>query len=235
MTFGETEFCQGPCPGGWTYHNRRCFQYVSEEANWLDAETHCLDIGGNLASEGSEDDHAFLKELQTHNGDSAKPFWIGLSDVHKEGTWLWSDGNSAVSPDDFTKWNSGEPNNVNNEDCVHSNFGDIDHLLPSILGQAPSAESLVVHVWSSDIRLAQSEKLKADFKSLIYTLSQSGRKPVISGPLPSSSRHGCMRFTRLRQLHVWLKSYCKIMSITFVDNLNLTSKTRWNPPKLGRL
>ncbi|KAJ8337078.1 hypothetical protein SKAU_G00382980 [Synaphobranchus kaupii] len=119
MTFAETEFCQGPCPAGWTYHNRRCFQYVSEAASWLDAEIHCLHHGGNLASEGSEDDHAFLKELQSHNGDSAKPFWIGLSDVHKEGTWLWSDGNHV----DFTKWNSGEPNNVNDEDCVHSNYG----------------------------------------------------------------------------------------------------------------
>ncbi|XP_061111969.1 lactose-binding lectin l-2-like [Conger conger] len=80
---------------------------------------HCVSLGGNLASEHSQDDHQFLKKLNEND----KPFWIGLADVHKEGTWLWSDGTSASSEGDFLKWNPGEPNNAGQENCVHSNYG----------------------------------------------------------------------------------------------------------------
>jgi len=34
--------------------------------------------------------------------------WIGLNDVANEGAFVWSDG----SPVDYTRWRSGEPNNV---------------------------------------------------------------------------------------------------------------------------
>ncbi|KAJ8267982.1 hypothetical protein COCON_G00131540 [Conger conger] len=117
----ETDLCQGPCYSGWIYKNGRCFQHIADEKRWLDAELHCVSLGGNLASEHSEDDHVFLKQL---NGDD-KPFWIGLSDTHKEGTWLWSDGTSANFKEGlaFSSWNSGEPNNQGEEGCVHSNFG----------------------------------------------------------------------------------------------------------------
>merc|ERR1712066_542823 len=40
--------------------------------------------------------------------------WIGGSDRETEGTWTWSDGTPWENP----LWASGEPNNLNNEDCV---------------------------------------------------------------------------------------------------------------------
>ncbi|XP_061109458.1 lactose-binding lectin l-2-like [Conger conger] len=115
----EIGLCQGPCPDGWTYHNHRCFQHIPDKKTWLEAELHCVSLGGNLASERSQDDHQFLKKLNEND----KPFWIGLADVHKEGTWLWSDGTCASSEGDFLKWNPGEPNKAGQENCVHSNYG----------------------------------------------------------------------------------------------------------------
>ncbi|KAJ8337036.1 hypothetical protein SKAU_G00382560 [Synaphobranchus kaupii] len=112
----------GPCPKEWEKHKGYCYQYVSQARSWIDAELHCLSLGGNLASQHSQEDHFFLLVLQMYSGAKG-PFWIGLSDVHKEGAWLWSDGSRV----DFTVWNFGEPNSSGgNEDCVHSNFGDGD-------------------------------------------------------------------------------------------------------------
>ncbi|XP_064202681.1 lactose-binding lectin l-2-like isoform X1 [Anguilla rostrata] len=115
--------CQGACPKGWAKHNNRCFLHVAEKKTWIVAELNCLHLGGNLASEHSEDDHQFLKELHKGLDSSDSPFWIGLSAVHEEKTWLWSDGTRA-SGKDYTRWNPAEPNNFGGkEDCVHSNYG----------------------------------------------------------------------------------------------------------------
>ena len=43
--------------------------------------------------------------------------WLGLNDIAEEGVWVWSDG----SPVTHTKFDRGEPNNFNNEDCVAMN------------------------------------------------------------------------------------------------------------------
>ncbi|XP_035283708.1 lactose-binding lectin l-2-like [Anguilla anguilla] len=116
--------CQGACPKGWAKHNSRCFLHVAEKKTWIDAELNCLHLGGNLASEHSEDDHQFLKELHKGLDSSDSPFWIGLSAVHEGRSWLWSDGTSASVEGDFSMWNSGEPNNAGGkEDCVHDNYG----------------------------------------------------------------------------------------------------------------
>ena len=42
------------------------------------------------------------------------PYWIGLSDVVSEGTFVWSNG----QPVTYTNWNAGQPDNSGNEDFV---------------------------------------------------------------------------------------------------------------------
>lgn len=96
---------------------------------------------------------------------------------------------------------------------------DINSKLPSVLSEYPSAATVVVHVGSNDTSLQQSERLKDDFKTLIDTLLTSGKQCTISGPLPSP-RYGNMKFSRIRQLHIWLKGYCSSLGIPFVDNFS---------------
>ncbi|XP_034083098.1 lactose-binding lectin l-2-like [Gymnodraco acuticeps] len=106
------------CPSFWFSFNGRCYKYIATKMTWADAELHCLSQGGNLVSIHGKREESFVK-LLIKNFDLAQgPTWIGLSDIHKEGSWMWSDGCVAK----FLFWNKGEPNNRRGEDCVHNNW-----------------------------------------------------------------------------------------------------------------
>lgn len=47
-------------------------------------------------------------------------FWIGYNDIASEGSFGWSSGAPAA----FASWNSGEPNNVSDEDCTEFRLGN---------------------------------------------------------------------------------------------------------------
>ncbi|XP_035860995.1 lactose-binding lectin l-2-like [Sander lucioperca] len=114
------ELLRGNCPLFWFSFNGRCYKYVATHLTWADAELHCVSEGGNLVSIHSLEEENFIKSL-IKNFDHAQGFtWIGLSDIHKEGTWMWSDGSRV----DFDFWNSGQPDNAHGlEHCVHNNHG----------------------------------------------------------------------------------------------------------------
>ncbi|KAK9517700.1 hypothetical protein VZT92_023046 [Zoarces viviparus] len=108
------------CPLFWYSFNGRCYKYLATDMTWADAEIHCVGEGANLVSIHSLQEQKFVKFLIKNFDPSEAWTWIGLSDIHKEGTWMWSDGSSA----NFFFWHSGEPNNFKGrEDCVHTNFG----------------------------------------------------------------------------------------------------------------
>ena len=44
--------------------------------------------------------------------------WIGALDTSQEGNFTWDNGGRPVSPG-YTNWGPNEPNNQNEEDCVH--------------------------------------------------------------------------------------------------------------------
>lgn len=82
--------------------------YVSTIAQtWTQAQSTCQANGGNLATVTS----AAVNTLLTNNLPSGGG-WIGFTDQASEGTFVWVDG----SPVTYTNWNTGEPNNVGNED-----------------------------------------------------------------------------------------------------------------------
>ncbi|XP_035039049.1 lactose-binding lectin l-2-like [Hippoglossus stenolepis] len=129
LTLGAVSPSDGPevklqrrnCPMFWFSFNNRCYKYVSTQMNWADAELHCLSEGANLVSIHSLDEHNFVKTMIKNFDHAEGKTWIGLSDLHKEGSWMWSDGSAM----DFTFWFSGEPNNnEGREHCCYNNISD---------------------------------------------------------------------------------------------------------------
>uniref|UniRef100_A0A669EGR2 C-type lectin domain-containing protein n=1 Tax=Oreochromis niloticus TaxID=8128 RepID=A0A669EGR2_ORENI len=99
---------RGNCPTFW----------YTTPMRWADAEFHCLSQGANLVSIHNMEEENFVRLLIENFDHEQRGTWIGLSDIHKEGRWMWSDG-SVV---DFYNWKKGEPNNKSNEDCVTKNY-----------------------------------------------------------------------------------------------------------------
>ena len=54
------------------------------------------------------------------------------------------------------------------------------------------------------------------------TLWETSKTIAISGPLPCLNR-GDMKYSRLRQLHSWLKEKCWYWNIPYIDNFTLFS------------
>uniref|UniRef100_A0A3B3V3J2 C-type lectin domain-containing protein n=1 Tax=Poecilia latipinna TaxID=48699 RepID=A0A3B3V3J2_9TELE len=104
------------CPSGWTKYGNRCFYFYNSQMNWASAESDCISLGANLASIHSSSEHSFLKALVRSKKGSYQRTWVG---GHDEGVWLWSDGSKF----DYTKWGSGEPNNLGGkEHCMEINL-----------------------------------------------------------------------------------------------------------------
>uniref|UniRef100_A0A8P4KFW9 C-type lectin domain-containing protein n=1 Tax=Dicentrarchus labrax TaxID=13489 RepID=A0A8P4KFW9_DICLA len=110
---------RGNCPMFWWSFNGRCYKYVATRLTWADAELHCVSQGANLVSIHSLEEENFVKALIKNFDHTKGRSWIGLSDIHKEGRWMWSDGGAVK----FVFWSPREPNNNGgNEHCVHTNF-----------------------------------------------------------------------------------------------------------------
>ncbi|XP_068563296.1 ladderlectin-like [Cebidichthys violaceus] len=106
------------CPMFWSSFNNRCFKYVATRMTWVDAERHCVSEGANLASIHSLEEQNFVKFLIKNFDPAEARTWIGLSDIHKEGTWMWSDG----SPANFFYWSKMPNNGKGREHCVLTNY-----------------------------------------------------------------------------------------------------------------
>ncbi len=78
--------------------------------NRFAARDFCLDHGADLTSIADLPEDSFVRSNVFGNLD----WFIGLEDLAVEGTYVWSDG----SPANYLAWAPGEPNNVDNENCV---------------------------------------------------------------------------------------------------------------------
>ena len=96
---------------------------------------------------------------------------------------------------------------------------DIRTALPPLIRDHPQASSIIIHAGSNDIGLQQSERLKDDFRALISSVLAADRTCIISGPFPSPC-YGDGKFSSIRGLHIWLKGYCCLLRIPFIDNFN---------------
>ncbi|CAL4068040.1 unnamed protein product, partial [Meganyctiphanes norvegica] len=101
------------CPSGFTLTNSQCLSFQTSSATWSNAQLACQRLGGRLAK--AKDTSTLATYLQTNY--AGQNFWMGASDSHSEGEWLWTSGGTV----DSGIWYSGEPNNAgggSGEDCM---------------------------------------------------------------------------------------------------------------------
>ncbi|XP_061123410.1 perlucin-like protein isoform X2 [Syngnathus typhle] len=103
------------CPPGWTQLDQNCYVYQCEPRSFLDAESVCNILGGNLVSIGSAKENAVVIELIREGAGAMVDTWIGLHDAILEDDFVWTDGRIV----DFRNFGPNQPdNNAGNEDCV---------------------------------------------------------------------------------------------------------------------
>jgi len=103
------------CPEGWVMTVcGKCFGSDDKgKDTYKGALQKCKSRGGTLAQPKSKADQDLLVSLCSNN--NCPDTWIGLNDIADEGIFLWIDG----TPLAYSNWDIGEPNNVEDEDCVH--------------------------------------------------------------------------------------------------------------------
>ena len=59
------------------------YKYFEDEKHWYDAYKNCEDQHAHLVIDNSKDVHDYLADK------FKKRFWIGATDLEKEGEWKW--------------------------------------------------------------------------------------------------------------------------------------------------
>ncbi|XP_020600954.1 uncharacterized protein LOC110040108 isoform X2 [Orbicella faveolata] len=99
------------CQPGWTYFGGYCYFTSPACTSWLTAESNCSVMDSDLVTIHNQEENVFIQHR--HSGDKS---WIGLNDRSVEGSFVWT--NKEISS--FRFWAPKQPNDWNNEDCVHT-------------------------------------------------------------------------------------------------------------------
>ena len=114
------EYDHDVCKTGWKYQGDYCIFYSSVEMNWHDANDYCLREGSKLAEPESR---KAMRTLTDQLPRARDRWWLGASDLHDEGVWMWEDSRRPMAD---LEWSAGEPNNKNgNEHCVEIIFDSL--------------------------------------------------------------------------------------------------------------
>lgn len=108
---GQRDETGCPCPVH--VHGGRLYMFCSASTStWQNAQTECRRYSYDLASiaDAAENQWVFDTAAQY----SKNPWWIGLNDRQREGTFVWSNGDAVT----YVPWEPGQPNNYLNQDCV---------------------------------------------------------------------------------------------------------------------
>lgn len=87
--------------------------YLLNADTWTSSEARARTLGGHLVTINDVTENQWVYD--TFDGAN-KSLWIGLTDLAKEGTFVWVNG----QPVTYTNWNGGEPNDgLGGEDFGH--------------------------------------------------------------------------------------------------------------------
>uniref|UniRef100_A0A3Q2R057 C-type lectin domain-containing protein n=1 Tax=Fundulus heteroclitus TaxID=8078 RepID=A0A3Q2R057_FUNHE len=89
------------------------YHYINDNKNWTEAQQYCREKHTDLATVS---DMEGLKRL-FNNSPAMTEAWIGLYDqTNGNRRWYWSLPGVEFNENE-TEWNSGEPNDLNTENC----------------------------------------------------------------------------------------------------------------------
>ncbi|KAJ7985192.1 hypothetical protein DPEC_G00349530 [Dallia pectoralis] len=89
------------CPEGWIHVDDKCYYYSNDKLDWLSSRDSCTTMGSHLTILHSQKQHDALEVEARRIGGFDYHFWIGLSDIDKEGDWRWVDNTTITN----TFWN----------------------------------------------------------------------------------------------------------------------------------
>ncbi|XP_061758187.1 galactose-specific lectin nattectin-like isoform X2 [Nerophis ophidion] len=108
----------GCCPKGWTQLDKRCFIYKEEARSFLDAESICNLLGGNLVSILSNLENEVVLEVIKLTADPVSETWIGLHQGIETDTFLWTDGSDFKFESFELMLNAGDCAEIGNNDAL---------------------------------------------------------------------------------------------------------------------
>ena len=76
--------------------------------SWYEAKSKCEQEGGHLTEIETQEEQTTLSQAAAAWNGKFYAFWIGLTDLAQEGTWIWDHSSKEADP---TFWVPGEPNN----------------------------------------------------------------------------------------------------------------------------
>ena len=147
----EASTSSAPGEGVWMVNpaNRHAYKSIRCES-WNDANKQAATEDAYLVTINDEAEQKWLSEIF-----GPRPYWIGLTDVAKEGEWRWTNG----EPVTYTNWAPYEP--------MDANRGEEDYVF---MGHSPHGEWSDVGpesgVWRA-IRMAILEKEDLPAKPLV--------------------------------------------------------------------
>ncbi|XP_061174193.1 C-type lectin lectoxin-Lio1-like isoform X4 [Saccostrea echinata] len=103
------------CSQGWKRYNGHCYHLFSTKMNWFEAQMFCRKQGATLLQINDARESKWLSKKFPK-----VPYWIDLTDVGKEGTWMtFSSGKGPT----FTAWAKGQPDNSGGKQhCAYNNW-----------------------------------------------------------------------------------------------------------------
>ncbi|KAM3594816.1 uncharacterized protein V6R79_014479 [Siganus canaliculatus] len=115
----------GKCHPQWILHNSSCyfFSFLESESitkTWPDSRADCVRRGADLVIIDSKEEQEFvstsIENLRGTRDVWRNGFWIGVTDTHTEGKWMWINNVTEVEE---RYWMEGEPNDHgrHGEDC----------------------------------------------------------------------------------------------------------------------